>query len=398
MMVKTFEGSTIKDAISAVKREFGSEAIILSTDHKKIEGSTASMYEVKAAMPNSSSRQNQSGASRSDNNNSLVAEDLENFSNRLDQINNNIAKLSETLATKTSLQNLEGGVQELKYLVLDTLKKTEGSSIDGLKDCLIPIERVLRVGGLGNKHIVKLLSWLKEIPEPSTKIMSSFDGFEDYYKSQAIRWMVKKISIAPRWSIIDGSTSLQAFVGPSGSGKTNAIAKLAAHYIREEKKKILLVSYENTKLAAEEQLRIFAKVLGCSFVSISTPEELEAALLEHRDCDLALIDTAGRYPKHDNQISDLKSLSSHCLPIQFHLVLSVTEKEEHLDRAVRGFSPLGINSILFSKLDESWTFGEIFNLSHKWSLPLSFFSTGQKVPDDLERSTRERVVERIFGL
>ncbi|MEZ4744210.1 MAG: DEAD/DEAH box helicase family protein [Bdellovibrionota bacterium] len=256
----------------------------------------------------------------------------------------------------------------------------------------------MRINGLGEAHIAKLINHLNQIPKPDEPTLASFEGIDDYYNAQAIKWMIKKIHIEPRWTLLEGSNSIHAFVGPCGSGKTATICKIAAHYKREEKCKVLLISYDNSRLAAQEQLRVYAKVLGSPFVSINEASELEGVLLEHRECDLILIDTAGRYPKHDNQISDLKDLSKSNLPIDFHMVLSVTEKEEHSNRAIRGFSPIGLQSIIFSKLDESWTFGEIFNLSQKWSLPLSFFTTGQKVPDDIERACRERVIERIFGL
>lgn len=111
-----------------------------------------------------------------------------------------------------------------------------------------------------------------------------------------------------------------------------------------------------------------------------------------------LIDTAGVSPKNPAAITALSELKANGMPVDFHLCLSATSKESQVEQEIRAFLNLGINSLIFSKLDESWAFGEIFNASRKWSIPLSFFSIGQQIPDDIERSTRERVIERIFGL
>ena len=111
-----------------------------------------------------------------------------------------------------------------------------------------------------------------------------------------------------------------------------------------------------------------------------------------------LVDTAGRSPKSKGNLKDLLTLKKMERPIDFHLVMSLTEKETQMDRTIRSFSKVGIQSFLFSKLDETWSYGNIFNLTQKWGVPLSYFGIGQKIPENIERATRERVVERIFGL
>ena len=116
--------------------------------------------------------------------------------------------------------------------------------------------------------------------------------------------------------------------------------------------------------------------------------------------ELVLVDTpAGVSPKAPELIAELAALKETGLPLDVHLVLSMTDKEAQLDQAVRAFSPVGLASVAFTKLDESWSFGEIFNLSKRWALPpSSFFAIGQQIPDDVERASRERVIERLFGL
>ncbi len=393
MIVKSFEGLTMKDAMRAVKKEFGSDAVILSTAEKAIAGSDTKIIEVRAAAPETK-KLNGAVFNGQQSNTASMKEAGE----RLNIIDTKITRLAETVPTKSNFQNLEGSLEEIRFLLLEALKTKEGSLIEGLPDHLISIERTLRLTRISEKEIAELLKFLQALPAPTEKELASFESKEDYFRTHAIRWMLKRIKVYPRWDNLRDTTAVQVFVGPSGSGKTTTIGKIAAHYSRKEKAKVLLVSFDQMKLAATEQMRIYAKVIDCPFVAISDVAELERVLVEHSDTKLVLVDTSGRYPRHEDQVADLMELRSSNIPVDFHLVLSLTEKEEHLDRAIRGFSPLSIASLLFCKLDESWTFGEIFNLSHRWSLPLSFFSHGQKVPDDLERASRERVIERIFGL
>jgi flagellar biosynthesis protein FlhF len=117
-----------------------------------------------------------------------------------------------------------------------------------------------------------------------------------------------------------------------------------------------------------------------------------------KDWDLVVVDSAAECPRAKEDLGDLLDFRDVDLPVSFHLTLAMTEKEVHMDRMIRGFSHLGLQSLIFNRLDESWSYGEIFNLSLRWSLPISFFGVGRSVPEDLERASRERVVERIFGL
>ncbi|MBF0441246.1 MAG: flagellar biosynthesis protein FlhF, partial [Oligoflexales bacterium] len=102
--------------------------------------------------------------------------------------------------------------------------------------------------------------------------------------------------------------------------------------------------------------------------------------------------------KNKSNLSDLNAIKDLNIPVDFHLVLSITEKENQMDMVIRRFSEIGISSLIFTKIDETWSYGEIFNLSTKWSIPLSYFGIGQKIPEEIERASRERVCERIFGL
>jgi flagellar biosynthesis protein FlhF len=390
MDVRTFEAFSMKDAIKSVKRELGADAVILSTTEKKTNDGSGSYVEVKAAAPEA--KRSGGRAQRPDHLDSAALDSPMNDS--ISGININLQKLSEEGAGKRQIDSLETSMTEIKSMLIESLRTKSGSIIKNLPKVLIPIERTLRTMGLDPANIAELVTYLKKIPAPT----GTEEENEASYRDQAIRFLMKRIKIAASWTVMPGTCCVQAVIGPNASGKSTTTAKLAAHYHLKRKAKVLVVSFDNNRLAASEQMRLYCKIIGVPFEVISDVSDLNSIIAKNSDVELILIDTAGTSPKSESGISEIDALKECDLPIDFHLCLSVTEKEEQMDRSVRSFSKIGIQSLIFTKLDESWSFGEIFNLSKKWTLPLSYFSIGPDVPDDIEKASRERVIERIFGL
>lgn len=392
MEVKTFEAFSMKEAIRAVRDEFGTDAVILSTKEQPLETGRGKMVQVTAAK---AAAAKSIGASYAQ---SHFGEDAYlDLRKGLDSLEARMTRLAENLPHKDQLFSLEAGMQEIKILLMEALRGKDGSTVKGLNKAMDDLYQQLRVMRIDESRLAEMMAFLKALPEPDTH-EEKFDEAADYYQNQAIRWLLKRVKIAPRWATVNGTVSLQAFVGTTGSGKTATVAKLAAYHHMREKKKVLIVSFDNLRLGATEQMRIYAKVIGVPFEVVDEAKEIETLLEKYNDTDIVLIDTSGRSPKNQSGIQHLSTLKKLSVPIDIHLVMSMTETEDHLDRVVRGFSPLGLQSLIFAKLDETWTYGPIFNLSHRWGLPLSYFGIGQRVPEDVERATRERVVERIFGL
>ena len=391
MEMRTFEGVTLQDAIKSVKRAFGSEAVILATKERKMEGGKGRMFEVTAAAP--SSYQKGPGAVAKPG--AQMAANTEMVAGLVASLDRKLNHIQDSLPSVDQVGRLETGLHELKMILLESIKSTKGSPIKNLPAHMEAIHTQLQIMGVDPVYCVEMMKYLRSLPEPT---INETESVEDHYRNQAMRWMLKRIKIAPQWSVVQGCTSIHAVVGTTGSGKSSAVAKLAAYYQKRKNYSVKLISFDNKRLAATEQLRVYSKIIGSQFAVIDDAAELEAAIVDADGCDIILIDTAGVNPKSDDGLGDLEALTQVDVPIDIHLCLPITEKESQLDRSVKTFNELGIQSLIFTKLDESWNFGEIFNVSHRWSLPLSFFSTGQKIPEDMERASRERVIERIFGL
>jgi flagellar biosynthesis protein FlhF len=389
--VKTFEAFSMRDALKAVKTHFGNDAVILNTREKKIEGAKGKVYEVTAAK---NSQASVAGASRSQDGNYLK-DNLVELVEYFKTIERSIKALGEDMARRQDLFRLDAGLHELRTVVYDELAKSKGSFVEGMNPALSKIFQRLKMMGLDESEMTKLADFLKALPlEKSTDPEQLFQS----YQAQAIRWMMKRIKVAPPWNPVMGERAVHVLVGSSGSGKTSAAAKIAHHYKTDHKQRVLLVAYDNKRIAAREQLRVTAKVLGMAYESIERPRDLLEILDRKKDWDLVVVDSAAECPRAKEDLGDLLDFRDVDLPVSFHLTLAMTEKESQMDRMIRGFSNLGLSSLIFNRLDESWSYGEIFNLSLRWSLPISFFGVGRSAPEDLERASRERVVERIFGI
>ncbi len=188
-----------------------------------------------------------------------------------------------------------------------------------------------------------------------------------------------------------GYCKVVALVGPTGVGKTTTVAKLAANFALREKYRVALITADTYRIAAVEQLRTYADLIGIPIEVIYTPQELRNALRRHQDKQLVLIDTAGRCPSNQPQIAELESLMAVDSSIEKQLVLSATTKFTECLDAVQRFQPSNPQKYLFTKLDEACNLGTIFSLMFHEPKPLSYITTGQNVPDDIEFAEPERL-------
>ena len=188
-----------------------------------------------------------------------------------------------------------------------------------------------------------------------------------------------------------------ALVGPPGAGKTTTLVKLAARYGLACRKPVLFASMDTYRVAAAEQLRSYAVILGVGFELVETVTALAQALEQHQGKDLILIDTPGCGFSELECGSDLSRFLSTRGDIDTQLVLSSSMKSADLSRVVDAYEIFRPGRLLFTRLDETLGPGPILNESVRTGKPLSFFTTGQRIPEDLEVASASRLVEMILG-
>lgn len=187
-----------------------------------------------------------------------------------------------------------------------------------------------------------------------------------------------------------------AFAGPTGSGKTTTLAKLVAHCLLNKNKKVSIITADTYRIAAIEQIRVFADIVKADLHVVFSPEEVGPALTACAESDLVFVDTAGRSPHNAGHMDELKRYLTALHPDEVHLVASATTKDSDLRHTVERYREVGANRLLFTKLDETATVGNIFNTVNTCGMPVSFFTYGQSVPDDIELAQPARFVRRLW--
>lgn len=186
------------------------------------------------------------------------------------------------------------------------------------------------------------------------------------------------------------------FVGPSGVGKTTAIVKLATHYRLEEHKSVVLITLDTCRTAAVEHLRMYADVLGVTLETAQTTSDVMDGIRRHREANLILIDTPGFGANETARLAHLGGLKDSYGPIETHLVLSACTRMQDLRRTVARYDVCAPTSLLFTKLDETAEYGNLFELAYQTTLPLSYWGIGQQVPEDLELAQPGRLADLLL--
>ena len=194
-----------------------------------------------------------------------------------------------------------------------------------------------------------------------------------------------------------GEQKIALFVGPSGVGKTSSIAKLATHYGIVEQRSVALITMDTYRPAAVEHLRLYAEVLGIELTVAASCEEARAAIARAREAELILIDTAGFNPYEPVAAQRWRGLVNGTLPMEVHLVLAAGTRVPDIVVSTSQCVDMPSLRLLFTKLDETTGYGGIFEATHRTGIPLSYWGTGQRVPDDLVQAQVNRLGDLLLG-
>ena len=193
------------------------------------------------------------------------------------------------------------------------------------------------------------------------------------------------------------------FIGPTGVGKTTTIAKIASKFKLEKQSKVAFITSDTYRIAAVEQLNTYASIIDCPVSVVYSADELDECLEEYKAYDLILIDTAGRSHKSEEQMVELGNLIekveqySDSFDYEVYLTLSITTKYKDLIDITERYKDIKNWSIIFTKLDETCALGNIFNIKLLTDASLSYTTSGQNVPNDIEVINEQGLAKQLLG-
>jgi flagellar biosynthesis protein FlhF len=188
-----------------------------------------------------------------------------------------------------------------------------------------------------------------------------------------------------------------ALIGPTGVGKTTTVAKLAANLKLRDRRTVGLITLDTYRIAAVDQLKRYAEIIGAPLRVVGSADDVTEALASMSNMDYVLIDTAGRSPHDTLKLNELRSVLDAARPDEVHLVLSTTASQDCVELAVAKFGEVRVDKIIFTKIDEAAHVGVVLNVVRKVNKSLSYITTGQDVPDDIEVGRGKRLAQLILG-
>lgn len=187
-------------------------------------------------------------------------------------------------------------------------------------------------------------------------------------------------------------------VGPTGVGKTTTLAKIAAECTLKYKKKVALITTDTYRIAAIDQLKTYAKILNVPLEVCYSIEDYKQACEAFADYDIVLIDTAGRNFRNQQYVEDLKKVVDFDHDMETYLVLALTAKQKDMMDIYEQFSLIKINKFIFTKADETSTYGAMLHMMRTSHIGVAYITNGQNVPDDMISASREQVTNLILGV
>jgi flagellar biosynthesis protein FlhF len=187
----------------------------------------------------------------------------------------------------------------------------------------------------------------------------------------------------------DISKKVTVLIGPTGVGKTTTLAKLAAQYHFQKEKRVGLITIDAYRIAAVEQLKTYAQIMSIPLKVALTPDQLWKCIDDYRDKDVILVDTPGRSHLNMREIRVIEDFLEASQPADIQLLLSASTKDNDAYSVVESFAPDYVQKYIFTKLDETSSFGLILNVCSKIKKPISYFTVGQNVPEDIKLADLE---------
>lgn len=366
MQIKKYLAPTLKEATEQMKAELGNEAIILGT--RVIEEdrrfNSKKMFEITAGLDKKQTTKNDEP---NKNDNSQVRNDLQK---ELEKLQKKVFQEKDVFKKEVAKQNVPQ--------TLPSLDREQ--EIKELAEVLTHHEV--------QKNIVKEL----------VAQLENYDSMVDVSKLESYL-LSGMASLIPtkEFNVKKNKLTKVALVGPTGVGKTTCIAKLAIISKIIHKLNVGLISIDTYRLGAIDQLRIFSEISDIEMAVAYEPGDMPKLIKKFKDKDLIFIDTIGRSQRNSDNLSEIKSYLDAAQADETVLVTSSTTSTRTLIDISQKFNPLNFSSVIFTKIDEAVSYGNILNFVYNSNVPVMFLTNGQVIPDDIISVNSELLAKLIFS-
>jgi len=353
MKLKSFFADTIEEAISQARREMGADAMLVNSKRSGTEARHLGAFEVVCAA-DVETRPQEAKAGRAG------------------------------LSTVPRVDRLSQEVSELKQQ-MERLALTLARSGGGMK------------GIAADPELSKLFALLTGAELEAELAYELIGNLSFPVSGDTLRGELGRlVSVDQELGCPGAPYRAVAFAGPPGVGKTSALVKMAVQHGVLAKRSTQILSLDTIRVAAADELRAYAAILGIGFQVLETPAALGQALEEHRQKGLILIDTPGLSRDEMESFDDFIGFLASNPGIDTHLVLAASMRASDLKRIANQYSVFQPRKLLFTRLDETETFGPILSQSVRMKKPLSFFSNGQRIPEDLKAASLDEVLDLVI--
>lgn len=416
MTINKFQGKTEEEAIAKAKQEFGENAVIMNVKEVKPKGLFRafknSTYEVTAAMEEKEQFVNPKRALQNtkklhDSINLSADEKIDipkpeakpDFRELIQKTMPNSSRMQEPEEKK-----IEQRLDDLSNRIEESLARTpkgekpeaenpvrEKPSSEEFHFVRILYSTLLK-NEVNEKYVNQILDEIEKFIRPGNSV--------DMILSNVYQKLILRFGQPKTIDLSGSKPKILFFVGPTGVGKTTTIAKIASKYKVEYDKKVAFITADTYRIAATEQLQVYANILDAPMAIVYSQAELNDSIAKFEDYDLVFVDTAGFSHKNEKQRNEMKTLLggvSEEYNKEVYLVLSATTKYMDLLDIVDSYREIADYKLIFTKLDETTTYGNLLNIKLYSGADLSYTTNGQNVPDDIEVFDTQKIVKKLLG-
>lgn len=402
MKIKKYLVRNIEDAISQIKKDLGQDAYILSQKKVQKRGnlnlSNVELIEVTAAVDNAKADSADISTALLNKTYSYTSPDK--AQKRKEEVFGKLKEDPDIEVNKDANLDLSDIKNELLPLTQEVaeikkLLRANTTGIEGyreFKGVFFDLYLDLIESGVERRLAEKLIH--------SLQYQTDADNISDsgLIKKRLFNLLTSSISIPSPMKLESGKRKVVVMVGPTGAGKTTTIAKLCSYFKLMENRKVALITIDSYRIGAEVHLKTYADILDVPFYSVYNEREMGLRLDQLKKVEVIFVDTTGRSP---NDKKGLYIMEKHLSSIpegekEVYLVLSASTKTQDLYLTYEKFSIFQPDKFIFTKVDESITLGNLFNLKMRTDIPAAYFSTGQRVPEDIEIAYPRKFARRVF--